>query len=253
MEQRTEIDGVEVNWRREGDASVLYVHGVPTASWDWLPFLERIGGVAPDLPGFGSSGKPNDFDYSIGGYDRFLERFTETVGLERFSLVVHDWGSVGLALAQRFPERIERLVILGMVPLVPGYHWHRVARLWRRPLLGELAMGFTTKRLWRRSLPPVVADRSWQDFDHGTQRAILKLYRSAPEDALARAGERLGELKCPALLLWPTDDPYIGAEFGQRHADALGGPVELEPVAAGHWPWLDRPEVVERVAAFLGR
>ena len=38
------------------------------------------------------------------------------------------------------------------------------------------------------------------DFDHGTQRAILKLYRSADPDVLARAGERLGEVRCPALV-----------------------------------------------------
>lgn len=253
MEQRAEIDGVDVQWRREGDAPILYVHGVPAASWEWIPFLERTGGVAPDLPGFGGSGKPNDFDYSIAGYDRFLERFTETVGLERFSLVVHDWGSVGVAFAQRFPERIERLVILGMVPLVPGFRWHRVARVWRTPVLGELSMGFATKGLWRRGLPAAVADRSWEDFDHGTQRAILRLYRSSPPEVLAEAGRRLGALRCPALLLWPTDDPYIGAEFGRLHADALGGPVELEPVTGGHWPWLGHPEVVDRVAAFLGR
>ena len=68
---------------------------------------------------------------------------------------------------------------------------------------------------------------------------------------LARAGERLGEVRCPALVLWPTRDPYIGAEFGQAYADALGGPAELEMVDAGHWPWLDRPELVERVTSFV--
>ena len=50
---------------------------------------------------------------------------------------------MGLALAQRFPERIERLVVFTCVPLLPGYRWHRVARGWRTPLIGELLMGFT--------------------------------------------------------------------------------------------------------------
>jgi pimeloyl-ACP methyl ester carboxylesterase len=159
---------------------------------------------------------------------------------------------VGLALAQRLPERVERLVLTACVPLMPGYRWHRVARAWRTPLLGELTMGFATRRAFRRWLPSEIADRAYDDFDHGTQRAILKLYRSTPPEALARHGERLGELRCPALVLWPTGDPYIGAEFGERYAAALGGEVELEPVEAGHWPWLDRPELVERVAAFVG-
>ena len=72
-EHTMEVDGLEVHLRRAGDAPIIYLHGVPTHSWDWLPFLERLGGIAPDLPGFGRSGKPGDFDYSIPGYDRCLE------------------------------------------------------------------------------------------------------------------------------------------------------------------------------------
>ena len=101
------------------------------------------------------------------------------MGLERFSLVVHDWGSVGLALAQRFPERIERLVMFSGVPFVPGFRWHRVARAWRTPLVGEVVMGVTTRWGFRRELPRELADAAWEAFDHGTQRAILKLYRAS--------------------------------------------------------------------------
>ncbi len=191
-ERQSEVAGLGVHWRHAGDAPVLFVHGVPTASFDWDPMLSRIGGVAPDLPGFGRSDKPGDFDYSIEGYDRFLEAFTEHVGLERFSLVVHDWGGVGLALAQRFPERIERLVLFSCVPLLPGFSWHRVARAWRTPGLGELTMGFTTRYAMRRSLPPELADRAWECFDQGTQRAILRLYRASPPEVLARAGDQPG-------------------------------------------------------------
>ena len=68
---------------------------------------------------------------------------------------------------------------------------------------------------------------------------------------LERHGQRLGELRCPALVLWPSDDPYIGADFGRRYADALGGDVTLEMVEGGHWPWLSRPAIFERAAAFL--
>jgi pimeloyl-ACP methyl ester carboxylesterase len=261
-EHTGDVAGLDIHWRAAGDAPILYVHGVPTASWDWLPFLERIGGKAPDLPGFGRSAKPGNFDYSLDGYVAFLEAFTGAVGLHRMTLVVHDWGGLGLAFAQRLPERIERLVLFSCVPLLPGYRWHRLARIWRTRLLGELFMGFTTrwafKQLSKESnvspgpLPQEFVDRIWEDFDQGTQRAILRLYRSAPEEALARAGEQLGELRCPALILWPTSDPYIPERFGQAYADALGGEVTLEVVEAGHWMWIDRPELVERVAQFVG-
>ena len=251
-ERQGEVAGIETHWREAGHAPVLYVHGVPTAGWDWEPFLARTGGIAPDLPGFGRSAKPGDFDYSMDGYNRYLEAFCGQVGLARFSLVVHDFGGLALVLAQRFPERIERLVLFSCLPLVPGYHWHRVARAWRTPVLGELTMGFTTRWGFRRSLPSEIADRAYDDFDHGTQRAILKLYRSVPAEELPRHGERLGELRCPALVLWPSRDPYIAPDFGPRYADALGGQTTLETIDAGHWPWLDRPALVERVAEFLG-
>jgi pimeloyl-ACP methyl ester carboxylesterase len=56
---------------------VLYLHGVPTSSDDWVAFLERTGGLAPDLPGFGRSGKRGDGDFTMAGYDRFVEDFLD--------------------------------------------------------------------------------------------------------------------------------------------------------------------------------
>jgi pimeloyl-ACP methyl ester carboxylesterase len=250
-ERSVEVGGLEVHLRQAGDAPVLYLHGVPTHSYDWVPFLERTGGIAPDLPGFGRSAKPAEFDYSIAGYDRFLEELTAELGLDRLTLVMHDWGVVGLAFAQRFPERIERVAMFSIVPFVPGHRWYWVARGWRTPVLGELLMGFSTRWGFRRELPRKLADAAWETFDHGTQRAILKLYRSAPPEVLARAGERLGEVTAPALILWPEDDPYLPAELGQRHADALGGEVALELVRGGHWPWVERPDLIDRVVDFV--
>ena len=252
-ESSAEVARLGIHYRHAGDAPILFLHGVPSHSHDWVPFLERVGGTAPDLPGFGRSAKPADFDYSIEGYDRFLEAFVDQVGFERFSLVMHDWGSVGLALAQRLPERIERLLMISTVPFVPGFRWHRVARAWRTPLLGEVAMGVTTHWGFRRELPHELADAAWEAFDHGTQRAILKLYRASPPELLAKAGERLGDIRAPALILWPEDDPYIGADFGQAHADALGGETTLEMVRGGHWTWLRNPALVGRAAGFLKR
>ena len=248
-ERRERVAGLEITWRQSGDTPLLYVHGVPTDGDDWLPFLERTGGVAVDLPGFGRSDKPPHFDYSIDGYGAFLREFTDHVGLERFALVVHDWGAVGLALP---PERIERLVVMNAVPFLPGYTWHRVARLWRTPLGGELAMGFTFKWSMRRGMPDALVDRAYERFDHGTQRAILKLYRSAPPERLAAAASLLPAITAPALVLWGDPDPYLPTELAHRYADSLGGDARVEVVeGGGHWPWVHRPEVVETVTRFL--
>ncbi|MDQ3647973.1 MAG: alpha/beta hydrolase [Actinomycetota bacterium] len=263
-ERTEEVDGLAVTWRETGEGApppVLYLHGVPNSSVMWAPFLERTGGLAPDLPGFGSSAKPAHFPYSIAGYERFLDAFVRHLALERLTLVVHDWGAVGLALAQRRPELVERLVVISCLPFLSGYRWHRFARAWRRPLVGELLMGFTFKRGLRLAtregaagpLPDAFLDEVWKHFDHGTQRAILKLYRSAPEHELARAGERLGAIGAPALVVWGTEDPYLPAAFAESTAEALGGEARVERFeGAGHWPWLQRPQVVETVAEFVG-
>jgi len=195
-------------------------------------------------------------------YDLFIERFLELVGVQRVSMVVHDWGAAGLLFAQRHPERVARLVVINAVPLLEGYRWHRIARIWRTPLLGELAMGTVNRRTLRfasreSNATPGPMPQAWQDsvlehFDHGTQRAILKLYRSASPAALAAAGEALGAIEAPALVLWGKDDPFLPPSYAHALAERFGGAADVEVVDdARHWPWLDRPELVDRVADFL--
>ena len=263
IDHTEDVDALPVFWRSAGESAspVLYVHGVPESSDAWLPFLARSGGIAVDLPGFGRSAKRGDLDFTIAGYDAWLERFLAHVGAERVRLVVHDWGAAALAWAQRFPQRVERLVIVDAVPLLPGYRWHRIARAWRTPLLGETVMGATTRWGLRQTskesnatpgpMSDAFIDSIWRHWDQGTQRAILKLYRTSPPEVLAAAGANLSALSCPALVLWGAEDPYIPTRFAQDYADALGGDAEVEVVAgAGHWPWLDKPELVERIVDF---
>ena len=105
------------------------------------PIPQAHRGLAPDLPGFGRSDKPASFDYSIPGYDRWIEAFIDQAGLERFSLVVHDWGAVGPRDRAAVHERLHRLVVIAAVPFLPGYEWHSLAKIWRTPFVGEMARG----------------------------------------------------------------------------------------------------------------
>ena len=131
----------------------LYLHGVPTSSDDWSGFLARTGGLAPDLIGFGRSGKAGNLEYTIDGLADFVERFLDHLAVPRVQLVAHDWGAAaGLVFAQRHPGRIARIVLLNALPLLDGFRWHRLARLWRTPVIGELAMGSTSRWLLRRSM-----------------------------------------------------------------------------------------------------
>ncbi len=272
----------------------LYLHGVPGSSDDWIAprehrwvrsrwrrwwrsmrrgdvrliapayetgFLEASGGIAVDLPGFGRSGKPGYLRFTIDEYAAFIERFLQELALERVQLVMHDWGAVGLAFAQRHPERVERLVLINAVALLDGQEYSRIARILRTPGLGELAMGATSRSLLRRlseqaNATPGPLPESWLDsvlehFDQGTQRAIIRLYRSASPEQLAASGAQLASLQMRSLVVWGMRDPYLPASSARRYADALGRAELLTLEDAGHWPWFDRPDLIETIAAFL--
>jgi pimeloyl-ACP methyl ester carboxylesterase len=263
-EHKAELDGTPIFWRTAAQTGTptLYVHGTPTNADDWTAFLALGGGIAPDLPGFGRSGKANTFDYTIAGYGRFVERFLDLVDVDRFNLVVHDWGAVALTVAERFPDRVARLVVIDAVPLLPGYTWHRLGRAWRQFAVGEIVMGSMLERVIRRISQKVNATpgelpeeylRSWIDhFDEGTQRAMLKLHRDGSPERLAAAGDGLGLIDAPALVVWGAHDPYFPSTLAAEYADALGGDAEVLVLDdAGHVPWLDRPDLVDRVVEFL--
>ena len=245
-----------------GTAPPLYLHSVPTSSDDWTPFLERTGGIAPDLPGFGRSGKAGNLDYSLHGLARFVGELLDALQLNEVKLVGHGWGAaVGLVLAQREPGRVQRIVLVDPVPLLDGFRWPAVARLWRRPGVGELAMGATGKWLLARALrrgsvspqawPSDRIEAVWEQFDQGTQRAILRLHRSVDEQRLIAAGAGLGALAVPALVLWGERDPWLPASFAHRYAERLGQATPIRLADAGHWPWLDQRSVIDRVDQFL--
>ncbi len=266
-ERKVSVDGIETFVRERGGEGtpVVFVHGNPTSSWDWIPFMERMSGpaLAFDLPGFGRSERPDPaaFDHSFGAYVDFTERLLDQLVPGSYGLVVHDWGGLAVAAAQRHPERVERLVSMNTVTFNPDYRWHWIARIWRRRGLGEIFNAMNTKwaakqtmrlaRASREPMPEEMIDEVWAHWDKGMSRAVLALYRSADPDVLAAAVPRLGELVCPALVLWGTEDPYIGVDQGEWYAAALPN-AELELVEdAGHWPWIDRPDVIDRVVEYL--
>ena len=265
------VDGVRTFYRRvAGDGPpAVFVHGNPTHSEDWLPFLARIEGpaIALDLPGWGFSerpGRPTASTTRSRASARFVGRFLDTLGIDEHALVVHDWGAVALIAAQRRPERLRRLVVINAVPLLPGYRWHWIARwFWRVPAArrarqrdrpprpGLRLLSAPGDAATRRACPARFVDLVWRGRPSrhlAADAGALPLRRPGP---LAAAGARLGELRCPALVVWGREDPYLAARFGRAYAERLPDAELLELDRAGHWPWIDRPEVVERVTRFL--
>jgi len=96
---------------------VVFLHGNPTSSYLWRNVLGPVAAsgrrcVAPDLIGMGQSGKP-DIGYRLADHIAYVDAFIEALGLERCTLVGHDWGAV-IALDQlrRFPERVRGVAFL---------------------------------------------------------------------------------------------------------------------------------------------
>ncbi|MFL5337737.1 MAG: alpha/beta fold hydrolase, partial [Geminicoccaceae bacterium] len=264
-EHTIEFDGGPVFYRSAPATGTptLYLHGIPTSSDDFVPFLERAGGIAPDLPGFGRSTKSGHLAYTLDFHAGFVEWLLHELGVERVSLVLHDWGAGGgLVFAQRHPERIERLVLSDALPLLSGFRWDRLGRALRTPVLGELVMGSTGRRILARRLrggavtpgawPAARLATVWEHFDQGTQRAVLRMYRSAGERELQQAGAELGQLPAPAMILWGGRDTWFPSRLAHEYARRLPHAEVRLLDDAGHWPWLDEPGAIDTVAAFLG-
>jgi pimeloyl-ACP methyl ester carboxylesterase len=241
----------------------LFVHGIPTSSDDWITFLEQSGGIAPDLNGFGRSGKGGQLDYTARGLARFLGSLLDHLQLGEVNLVAHGWGvPAALRFAAGGTHRIPRLVLISPPAALPGFGWTWFQRTWRRRLVGELLMGSTTRWLLARGLRRASASPSawpaqrieavWQQFDQGTQRAILRMHRSWDTQEAEALEVDLPRLPMPALVLWGDRDPWCGPELAEAYVTHLPK-ATLEPVeSAGHWPWLDDRQVVGRVSGWLG-
>lgn len=255
-EQRGDVDGLPAYWRRADGpcAATIYLHDFPSLAEQWDPFLSELGGIAPDLPGFGRAGKPGHFSYDFDGYAEWLPEFLDLAGAPReLDLVMHGWGAAGLVWAMRNPERVRRIVLLDALPLLPEFEWEGWARWWRRRGAGELVMGALTRRTFARAFPlPAELDALvWEHFDEGTQRALLRLHRFANSEELERWNSALEDITARTLVAWGASDGTFDGRFAGSYGARLAN-AEVELLSdAGHWPWLDRPDLVERVGAFL--
>jgi pimeloyl-ACP methyl ester carboxylesterase len=244
---------------------VVFLHGNPGSRLDWEDLVGRVGefgrALAFDMPGFGQADKPRDFDYRIEGYAAFIADALGQLGVEKAHLVVHDFGGpFGTCWAAEHPDAFQTAVLFNTSTSTHG-RWHKTARLWRRPLVGELLMAVTNRRAWRRAfrggrrpLPPEFVDRMYDDFDRGTRRAVLRLYRATDLPYPPAAGwvDTLAALDRPALIVWGANDPFVG----RRRIDTVKKAVPSADVVmledSGHFPFADDPErSAEVVVPFL--
>ena len=241
----------------DSDEAVVFVHGNPGSSRDWEFLGAQVADfarvVAPDMPGYGHADKPADFTYTVEGYARHLGGLLDTLGVRRAHLVLHDFGGPwGLMWAALNPERYASTVLINC-GVLPGYKWHRFARIWRTPVLGELAQLLSSRAAFHkalnegqpRRLPKEFLDRMYDDYDAGTKRAVLRLYRATePGRNAERFQAALRPLDRPTLVIWGARDPYIDVAYAERQRETFPSATVNVLEQSGHWPFADDPERV---------
>ena len=248
---------------RPGEA-VVFVHGNPDAGSDWMPLMSRVAevamAVAPDLPGFGNADPRPDGDYTIYGYGRFLDGVISRLGIDRVHLVAHDFGGpFAAAWAADHPQKVASVTFINTGVLL-GYRWHRMARVWRTPVLGELSMRFITERMAVKILARENPRLSlaWVQTIVGhlmpdkTRKAVLRLYRSTRPGDMDQLAARLRQHDHDAQVLFGDADAYIPVEMARRQVEVFPR-VEVRVLPGlGHWCWLENTELVaDHLLAFL--
>jgi pimeloyl-ACP methyl ester carboxylesterase len=228
--------------------TVVLVHGNPETEAIWNPLVDALGRddvVRLSPPGFGAP-LPDDFPATYLAYRDWLEdelaRFDEPV-----DLVGHDWGGGHVVnTVMHRPELVRSWASDVVGVFDPDYIWHDLAQVWQTPGDGEqlvdTMLGGTVQdraqQLAAFGIPLDVATSIAAAQGPEMGRAILLLYRSARQPAMAEAGRDLDAAAArPGLSLLATKDHYVGSEeLRRRAADRAGARTEVLD-GLGHW-WM---------------
>ena len=274
------VDGSKIFYREAGSKTaptLLLLHGFPTSSHmfrDLIPALaDRCHVVAPDLPGFGFSDAPDrkQFKYTFENLAKVIDRFTQTIGLERYAIYVFDYGApVGLRLALAHPERVTAIVSQNGNAYEEGLSegWNPIQKYWKEPTAENRAA-------LRAFLQPETT--RWQHI-HGVQDEALVAPEAYTLDSalLGRPGndeiqldlfldyasnvalypkfqEYLRTKRPPVLAVWGKNDPFFlpsGAEAFKRDNPS----AEIQFYDTGHFALeTHAQEIAGAIRDFLAR
>jgi 2-hydroxy-6-oxonona-2,4-dienedioate hydrolase len=258
---------------------LLLIHGTvgPAA---WAPFVKAMGDgyrfVVVDRPGWGAS-EPLDYgrypDYHAVAA-QIQREVMDALGIERAVVIGGSIGDVwALSLAERDPERVDRVVLLGGGPLIAEVVAPSFIRLLASPIGAVVVRLPMTPSRTRTILvdsghaASLAEGRVPDEFiDYRvalTNRSRAMRYERAMVRAIVRHGAwrpdllfdaaALGRIEAPTLMLSGSNDTVGDAEMWRRFTGAMPNGAFAAIEGAGHMPWFDEPsEIADRVRAFLG-
>lgn len=230
------VDGVDLFYREAGhrDApGLLLLHGQPCSSFYFRnvigPLAEVAHVVAPDLPGFGFTEAPDNYPYTFEAMGRTIEALCDELGLDRYFLYVHDFGSaVAYNLALRHPDRVLGLIIQNGNAHEEGLGptWEPSRTYWADPTaenrarMPEWLNAEGVRNTYVGGIPerliPLVAPDGWHlDWERMSQPGRVDIQFRIFEDYAAHVSrfpaiaDYHRTYQPPALLLWGRHDPYF--------------------------------------------
>jgi pimeloyl-ACP methyl ester carboxylesterase len=275
-----DLDGMAVFYREAGppDAPVLLLpHGYPCSSYQYrnlMPVLaDRWRTVAPDFPGFGYSTAPDPESCTFDGYATFLGRFADRLGLDRYALYLHDYGSqIGLRHAIAAPERVAALIIQNgdIYEDALGPKYEGLQAYWKDPTAERRAAledavseaGFREEFLndvredLAAAIPPDLWTLAWTQLQSPERRRIMVgLMEGLREnlDWFPRYQAYLREHRPPTLIAWGPQDGYMPEASARAYLRDLPE-AELHLLDGGHWALeTNLHEIAALVRDFLDR
>jgi pimeloyl-ACP methyl ester carboxylesterase len=274
------VDDSKIFYREDGartDPAILLLHGFPTSSHmfrNLIPALaHRYHVIAPDLPGFGFSDAPDRkrFRYTFDHLAQVIDRFTQTIDLERHAIYVFDYGApVGLRLALKHPERITAIISQNGNAYEEGLSqgWNPIQKYWKDPSADNRAAlrGFLTAEATKSQYVHGVRDETLVAPEAYTLDSAL-LSQPGNDDiqldlfldyatnvALYPKFQEYFRTKRPPLLaVWGKNDPFFlppGAEAFKRDNPT----AELHFYDTGHFALeTHHREIADAILNFLDR
>ena len=226
--------------------TVLFLHGNPTSSYLWrniIPLVAPVGHcIAPDLIGFGQSGKP-DIEYRFSDQARYLDAFLKKTGISSAYVAAHDWGT-GLAfhLAARRPEFIRGLAFMEFIRPMPTWNdFHadavEIFKKFRTPGVGEKLI-FDQNAFVEQVLPGAIVRKLTEEemavyrapfLTPASRRPTWRFPNELPIEgkpadvysAIEEAHRALAQSTYPKLMFAADPGALVTPAFAERFAKGL--------------------------------
>ena len=264
--------GSTIAYREAGDRQApvaLFLHGNPTSSYIWRNILPHVAPVAhciaPDLIGFGQSGKP-DIGYRFFDHARYLDAFLDQAGVESAFVVAQDWGTaLAFHLAARRPGFIRGLAFMEFIRPMPTWNdFHREAienfQRFRTPGIGEemilegnafvegVLPGATHRKLTDEEMAVYRAPFPTPESRRPTWRFPNELpIAGEPADVyftLEEAHRALAQSTYPKLLFVGDPGALVPPAFAERFTKTLKNCSVVQLSSGIHFLQEDHPDVI---------